>query len=429
MNILIKNIKALLFQDDKFVIKDTDILIKDNVISQISDNIICEQVDKEISGKNKLAMPGLINTHTHSYMTLFRNAADDLPFSKWLFKNILPLEDKMTAEDAYWGSMLGIMEMINTGTTCFTDMYMFIDKTARAVEETGIRAFLSRGLVDAADEAGGRRRLEEANKEMKNWNGKCDRIQFLYAPHAPYTCSPEYLEKIAEQAADKNIGITIHLSESRNEVEEIYSKYKMTSTQLIEKSGIFNCNTIAAHCVYIDERDMAILKKNNVSISTNPVSNLKLANGIAPLKEIIENGINVCMGTDGAASNNTLNMFKEMQILSLIHKGYEEDAEILSANEVLKCATINGAKALGISGSVGVLKEGMKADICIIDIDKPQYYPRNNLVSSLVYSTCGEEVATVIVDGKILMENKEFLTIDTEEVKYNIGQINKRLRI
>ena len=426
MSILIKDVLAVLEKGDGLAVEETSIYIENDTITDIGD--AGRSADTVIDGRNKLAIPGLINNHTHAYMTLFRNYADDLPFSRWLFDKILPAEDGLAPGDSYWGTMLGIMEMIKTGTTCFTDMYIYINETSRAVDETGIRACLSRGLVGSGYDEGGRRRLNEAKSEIEYWKGKAnDRISFIAAPHAPYSCDDRFLLKVMDFAKENNLGINIHLSESRNETAEIYDKYKCTPTELLDRLGVFELNTLAAHCVYLTDTDIDILADKRVNVVTCPVSNLKLGNGTAPIAKLAERGVNVCLGTDGAASNNTLNMFKELQFVTLIHKGKEEKADVISAEEGLRFATSNAAKALGLGDRIGKIKTGYKADIAILDIDKPQYYPRNNLLSALAYSTCGDEVSTVIVDGKILMKDNEFMTIDSEKVKYNINKIADRL--
>ncbi len=428
MKILIKDILAILEREGEFCVQETSIYIEEDKIAGVGayeGEFVPEVV---IDGKNKLAIPGLINAHTHSYMSLFRNCADDLPFHQWLFDHILPLEDKLTPEDAYWGSMLGIMEMIKTGTTCFTDMYMFVNETSRAVEESGIRACLSRGLVGNGDDEGGIRRINEAKKEIEYWKERDNsRISFMIAPHAPYSCDDLYLRKVTDLAKEYGLGINIHLSESKNELSEIQEKYQCTPTEFLNRVGVFDCPTLAAHCVQLTEQDKRLLAEKKVNVVTCPVSNLKLGNGIAPIPELMEQGINLCLGTDGAASNNTLNLFKELQFVTLLHKGTTGRAEAVSAAEGLRFATVNGAKALGLEGKVGKIEAGYQADLTLLDIDKPQYYPRNNLLSALAYSTTGEEVNTVLVDGKLLMKDNEFLTVDTEKVKYHINKITDRL--
>ena len=431
MRLLIRNILTLLSSDSGFEVKEASIVIENDKIVQVGDIDLStenEPFDEVIDGKNKLALPGLVNAHTHSYMTLFRNHADDLPFHEWLFGKILPLEDKLVAEDAYWGSMLGIMEMIGTGTTCFADMYMFPDVTSRAVDESGIRACLSRGLVGSGTDAGGKRRLAEAIKEMEGWRGASSgRLTYMLAPHAPYTCEPDYLHQIVEAARNLSATLNIHLSESLSEVHEIKEKYHKTPTQYMRDAGVFSLNTVAAHCVHLTEEDMDIIAEYGVHVASNPVSNLKLASGIAPIKRLMDRHVNICLGTDSAASNNSLNLFKELQMMALIHKGILLDAEAVIAQDVLKFATINGAKAFGLQHQIGKIEVGMKADICLLNIDQPQFYPHANWVSALAYSTLGSEVQTVIVDGKILMKDKIFLTIDSERVTREVQLIYKRL--
>ena len=426
MNTAIKNIRTLMYEEGKYLIKETDVYIKDDIIAGIDILPQNYKADRIIEGKNKLLMPGLINAHNHSYMTVFRNYADDLPFDDWLFGKILPLEEKLKSEECYWGSMLGIMEMIRTGTTTFADMYIFINETARAVEETGIRAVLSRGLVGCGcDDAGGLRRIKEAKNEIKNWSS-CDRISFMLAPHAPYTCDDKYMKLVVQEAKDLGVGLNIHLSESRNEVCSINERYGCNPVEFLKKTGVFDIHTLAAHCVHLTDEDLYILAENNVHVVTNPVSNMKLGNGFAPVKKMLDKKINVALGTDGPSSNNTQNMFREMSFLSLIHKGKAENAVDISAQESLKIATVNGAEALGVENT-GSIELGMKADLIIINLENPQFYPRNNLISALAYSSSGTEVETVIVNGKILMENNEFISIDKEKVYFEISKISDRL--
>ncbi|MGI5838282.1 MAG: amidohydrolase [bacterium] len=427
MTLVINNILTALFEKGESILKETDVYIDADRIVGVGSPPPDFAAGTVIDGYNKLLLPGLINAHTHSYMTLFRNYADDLPFDTWLFDNIIPLEDKLTGEDCYWGSMLGIMEMLRTGTTCFFDMYLFINETSRAVAESGIRACLSRGLVGEGPEEGGQKRLRAAKEEIAYWGRKNNPlITFMLSPHAPYTCTPAYLARVIEEAKDLGLGLCIHLAESRNEIRTIRDKYNCTPAEYLDRLGFFALPALAAHCVYLTENDMDILAEKNVSVVTNPVSNLKLANGFAPLGRMQEKGINICLGTDGAASNNTLNLFKDLQFVTLIHKGRQENAELIRAADGLRFATVNGAKALGLSESVGCIKAGMQADLIILDIDRPQFYPRHNLLSALAYSATGDEVETVIVNGQILFEKNEYKTIDAEKVLYHVNKISKR---
>ena len=424
MKILIKNIKSLILINNEYQVKNCDICIDGEKIISVVENADSFIPDYIIDGTSRLAIPGLINTHTHSYMSFFRNIADDLSFSDWLFGRISPLEDKLTHEDMYWGAMLACIEMIRTGTTCFVDMNMDMRAVIDAVTHSGMRAVLSRGLVGEGNNEGGRVRLEEnlrAFTECTNPN-----ITFLLGPHAPYTCDCEYLKIVTDTAKKHNLGLTIHLSESINEVENVQKQFNCSPIELMEKTGVFDVPVIAAHCVLLSDNDIDILRRNNVTVTTNPKSNLKLANGIAPLVKLYEKGVNTTIGTDSAASNNTLNMFSEMNYTAMLHKGVSHNPTVMSADDVLKMATVNASKALH-NPNIGQIAPGMCADITILDIDTPQFKPQNNLKSALVYSACGYECDTVIINGKIVMENKEIKTIDTQKVYYECEQIIKRI--
>ncbi len=385
------------------------------------------KADTLIDGHNRLLMPGMVNSHTHAYMSVFRNLADDLAFEDWLFGRISPLEDKLLLNDCYWGNMLSCFEMIKSGTTCFVDMHMALKQSVLAAQESGMRAVITRGLVgsDRHDD-GGTKRIREAFEEYEfARDNDYDRIKFMLGPHAVYTCGKDYLAGIAELAKERNFGINIHLSETKHEVEECIKNNGMSPVKYIESLGLLDVPAIAAHCVYLDDEDIAILKNRNVSVATNPASNMKLGNGFAPVSRLIKEGVNVCLGTDSQASNNTLNMFTEMRLLSLIHKGVDCDAQAMSAKTVLKCATTNGYRAIGMGNIAGKIETGKVADLVLLDIDAPQFYPRNNLAAALVYSANGSEADTVIIDGEIVMKNREVLTIDTERVYYEINRITK----
>lgn len=428
MDILIKNVKTVLPDEEKiFTVRECSVYIQKDCIAGIDSEPEGFQAGTVLDGAGKLLIPGLVNGHTHVYMTVFRNYADDMNFTDWLFNNILPLEDKLVPEDAYWGTMLGYMEMLRTGTTCSLDMYIFPDEAARARQECGIRAVMSRGLTGSSEDAeGGERRLKEAVGEIERWKGS-DGLSFMLAPHAPYTCDPGYLREVVATAERLGVGLNIHVSESRDEIKQIKEKYGCSPVELLDGIGVLKSNTVAAHCVYLSDSDIEIMAERGVSIATNPVSNLKLGNGFAPLQKILASGINVCLGTDGAASNNALNMFRDLGYLTLLHKGTTEDAGFLSAYEALKIATANGAGALGLGGVTGEIKKGMKADLVLMDMEKPWLKPENDLISALAYSCNGSEVDTVIVNGKILYRNGEYTTIDSERVFYQVEKICRRL--
>lgn len=424
MGIVIKNTLAILPEGSKDEVRETSIYIEGNKIVGIGTEPAGFKADKVIDGKDKLAIPGLINCHTHSYMSFMRNVADDLSFMDWLFGTIDPIEQQMSDEDTYWGACLAIIEMMKSGTTCFNDMMMNIKQTTRAIKESGMRAVMSRGLVGSAEDDGGR--IDQTYEEME-FCKDCDRITFKFGPHAPYTCSDDYFRRVSDEAKKAGIGIHVHLSESVSEIEGVKEKYNCSPIEMADKNGLFDIPCIAAHCVQVDEHDMDIMAKKGVSVVSNPASNMKLGNGVAPVPEMLEKGINVCIGTDGAASNNSLNMFHEMSLMALIHKGTHKTPQCVGAREVFKMATINGAKALCLENEVGSLEVGKKADIAILDLNNPSLMPKNNLIAGLSYSANGSEVDTVIIDGQITMEGRKILTMDEQLVYSKIDEIIKRM--
>lgn len=434
MGILIRNVNALMWGGDRkenrdeneFYLERQSFYIENGIIAGIGEEPENFKADKIIEGKDRLLMPGLINCHCHAYMTLFRNCADDLSFTDWLFGHISPLEDKLVPEDAYWGAKLAILEMIKSGTTCFADMHMNINQTTRAVDETGIRAVIGRGLVGDGTDEGGKRRIDEALLEFNKWKDH-PRMTFLLAPHAPYTCSKDYLKQVTEVAKENGLGIEIHLSESMTEIENMEKERQISPIRYVKEAGIFDVPVLAAHCVHLSDEDRKILKEEGVSVATNPVSNMKLGNGFADVPAMLREGIRVCIGTDGAASNNALNMFHEMNILGLIHKGAYKEAQCVSAMEVLKAATIDGARALELGNQIGSLAVGKQADLILLDTTLPQFNPENNLISGLVYSANGSEVRTVLVAGEVIMEDGELRTMDAEEILKEVNERAERL--
>jgi len=339
----------------------------------------------------------------------------------------MPLEDKMTAEDVYWGTLLAIMEMLRTGTTSFIDMYVFIDEVAHAVADSGMRAALSRGLLGGEDDpSAGETRLREAYDAIEKWKGASN-ISFMLAPHAPYTCDEGFQREVAQEAKRLDLPINTHISEGLVEVDTIREKYGCTSVELLDRTGLLTDRTVAAHCVQVSDSDIDILAERGVCVVTNPVSNLKLANGVAPVPKMLKAGVKVALGTDGASSNNTLNMFRELTMLTLIHKGINHDALAVTAREGFSIATRGGAAAMG-RNDIGEIKPGNIADLVILDLNTPNMQPVNDPVSALAYSTNGSEVDTVMVGGRVLMENKEFLTIDSDLVYDKVAKICERIR-
>ena len=426
MGIVLKDILAILPNGEKDEVRKTCIYIEGNRIAAVGEKPEGFREDKVIDGQDRLVIPGLINCHTHSYMAFMRNVADDLSFMDWLFGTIDPIEQQMTDEDTYWGACLAIIEMIKSGTTCFNDMQMNIHQTTRAVKESGMRAVISRGLIGSGHDEAGQMRLRQAYEE-RDAAKDCDRLSFMLGPHAPYTCDDGFMRVVSEEAKKNGMRIHVHLSESVSEIEQIREKYGLTPIEMADRNGLFDVPAIAAHCVQVTDEDIAILKGKKVSVVTNPASNMKLGNGFAPIGKMVEMGVNVCLGTDGAASNNSLNMFRELGLLTLIHKGVNKTPQCISAREGFRIATINGAKALGLAEETGSIEAGKKADLAILDLNTPSLTPRNNLIAGLSYSANGSEVETVIIDGKIVMEDRKVLTMDEELVYKKINEIIVRM--
>lgn len=415
MKIKIDSPLVLLSEGDGFAVREADIYIDGNTIAAVGAAPEGFVPDRVLSGTDRLVIPGLINMHTHNYMTLFRNLADDVPFNEWLFERVMPREDKMTPEDAYLGATLGIMEMLRSGTTCFNDMQMHIHQTTKAAVDAGIRASIGRGLSGDREDEGGIRRLQEALQEIETWQEE-PLLSFTMAPHAPYSATGRYMQQAAEIAREKKIPLHIHLSESDFEVETMKKEQGMSPIAYADSLGLLDQPIIIAHCVKLDDHDIELLAKPTVSVVTNPASNMKLGNGFAPIPKLLAAGVNVCLGTDGAASNNSLNLFHEMNLLTLIHKGQMGDAVSVSAVQALKMVTENAARALGMEDKLGRIAPGYQADLAILNLNVPQMQPTNNIVSSLTYSANGSEVETVLVRGEIVMENRMFTRIDEEWV-------------
>ncbi|MCD6189572.1 MAG: amidohydrolase family protein, partial [Thermococcus sp.] len=406
MSILIKN-GHVIYGATLEVIR-ADIYIENNEISKVGKNLNIG-ADYVIDAKGKVVSPGFINSHTHSPMALLRGLADDLPLMEWLQKYVWPMERKLKPNHIYWGALLGALEMVKSGTTTFVDMYFHMEEVAEAVEKAGIRAYLSYGMVDLGDEEKRNAEIRETLKLLKFIeNLDSPRIEFLFGPHALYTCSPELLRWVREKADETGKKITIHVSETRDEVRQIKEKYGRTPVEFLDELGFLKDDVIAAHGVWLSDKEVKILAEKGVTIVHNPGSNMKLASGVMPLKKLLGAGVNVALGTDGAASNNNLDIVEEMKLAALLHKVHNLDPTVADAGAIFKMATQNGAKALGLNA--GVIKEGALADVVIFDFNKPHLRPITNVISHIVYSANGNDVETTIVDGKIVMLDREVLT-------------------
>lgn len=382
--------------------------------------------DKVIDASGCVVLPGLINTHTHAAMTLFRSYADDLPLMEWLNTKIWPIEGIMTGADVYWGTMLSILEMIKSGTTTFVDMYSFMDDVARAVEESGIRGVLSRGVIGIGPN--GEASLMESVDFVKNWQGKASgRITTMLAPHAPYTCPPDYLKKVMNYADQLGVGIHIHLAETLSEVADMEKAYGKRPVELMNEIGLLERHVLGAHVVHVNEGELDILAEKKVGVAHNPQSNMKLASGIAPVAKMLRQGIPVALGTDGASSNNNLDMMEEMRSASLLQKVATMDPTSLPAYQTLEMATRNGAAVLKMEEEIGQIAVGKKADLILVDFHKPHLYPRHDTAAHLVYAAQSADVKTVVIDGKVVMENRQVLTMDEERILYEAEKCAKRL--
>ena len=419
-DLLIKHIDIL---SDTETIKNGAIAITNGYIDGIltgEDITIAEQCATEVlDGKGQLAAPGLVNTHTHIAMGLFRNYADDLELMEWLETAIWPTEAKLNDTLIKYGTELGIAEMLRSGTTTFSDMYFFMNTTAEVVKETGMRAVLSRGLAGVsltADQA-----LVENADLYRTWHGyDNNRVKVLLGPHAPYTCPDSYMEKVIALSHELGAGIHMHLSETKFEVDTVLKETGKTPIAHMHDLGLFHDGALAAHCVHVTPENMDIMVENNVAVAHNPQSNLKLASGIAPVVEMQEKGITVGLGTDGSASNNNADMLEEVRLAATLHKARLYNPKAIPAANAWAMGTVEGAKALGYN-DLGLLQPGYRADIVLYDTTGMHWVPRYNDLAALVYSTNSSDANTVIINGKILMKDKELLTIDEEKLRSEIS--------
>ena len=382
---------------------------------------------EKIDCGNKLTTPGLVNAHTHAAMTLFRSYADDMALMDWLQKKIWPAEANLTAEDVYWGTQLAIAEMLASGTTAFADMYFFMDQVAKACVETGMRASLSRGLI-AVDGPGQEERFAENEQLFNDFHGAADgRITVMLGPHAPYTCPPRCMEKVVAIARRIGAEIHVHLSETKDEVEKCKSIYGKSPVALLDGLEVFDCGTLAAHCVWVSEEDIQILAEKKVRVVHNPSSNLKLASGAAPVAAMLNAGVTVALGTDGATSNNKLDMLEEIRMASFLQKLDRMDPTVLPSSQVLQVAHQGGAAAIGQGDVLGRIEPGYKADLAIYDTTAPHWFPQHDLASILTYAAASADVSHTLVDGRVLYRNGEFTTLDIAKVKAETNARGLRL--
>ena len=418
MSILYKNINYLDLENEK-IIEGADIFIEGNLIKKIGNNLQIK-ASEVIDGNFLLMTPGFVNGHTHLGMSYFRNYADDLKLMDWLENEIWPIENKLTADDIYWSSLLSICENIKSGVTNFCDMYYEMDRVCDATIISGIRGTLTRGLTD--NDGKGKEKLKSIRELYNNYHNKANgRIKVVPAPHAIYTCSENFLREISDLSKDLDGIINIHLSETKGEVENSLKEHGMTPISYVNSLGLLDNHVIAAHCVHITDEEISLIKDKKFYPIYTPTSNLKLASGFTPVEKLLKNNIIMGIGTDGDSSNNSQNLLQDMHIGAIVNKAREMDEQAVKAIEILKMATINGQKALGIS-KAGLIKEDYLADLTIFNLKSSNFTPKNNLINALVYSATAEDVRDVLCDGKFVMRNRELVNLDEERIKFEVNR-------
>lgn len=372
------------------------------------------QADETIESEHLVAMPGLINTHTHAGMTLLRGYADDLPLEVWLQSKIWPFEANLSEDDVFWGTMLACAEMIRGGTTTFCDMYFHENRGVEAALQSGLRmcpGAVLLGFLPNANE-----KIARARDFLRDWRAH-ELITPFLAPHSLYTCDQSQWEQLVKIAREENAIISTHASETRREVADVTAQWGQSPIQTLHKIGALDGHLLAAHCVFTDEIDRDIMAQTPFFVSHNPQSNLKLASGIAPVEDYLKRGICVGLAPDGAASNNRLDVWQEMRLAATLHKATTGDATTVSALQALKMATIDGARCLGLDSQIGTLESGKRADLVLVDFDKPHLTPRHNIVSHLVYAASSSDVDSTLVNGRFLLRGGRFQKMDVRQVQ------------
>lgn len=417
MSILLKDGKVL--YGDKFKLVGSDILIEDNKIVEVSEEIN-KTADSVLSCENRVIIPGLINSHTHASMSLFRGFGDGLKLDDWLEK-IYSYEKDLTSDQIRWGSYVGMLEMIRSGITTFTDMYFMEDVVAQSASNIGMRAFLSPGISDRAEEP--HKEIDRANEVLESIKDlEDDRINFMYGPHTTYTCSKDFLTRVRDLSEKNNVKIHIHLAETKSGREETLDRHDLGPVELLGKLDMLNEKLVAAHGVWLSDEEIDILGDSNANLVYNPSSNAKLSSGTAPINKILSENINVGLGTDGMASNDSFDIFEEMKIGALLQRVKNRQ---ISAKSMFKMATQNGAKALGINA--GVIEEGKLADLAIINLNSPNLTPFNDPIVNLVFSGHGSNVESVIIDGELIMLDNEILNLDESEIMKKVDKISEEI--
>lgn len=426
MDILIKNCNLISMAENREKYEQkADVLIQNKKITKIGKNIEVLDDTKIIDASNKVCMPGLINTHSHLSMSIFRETLDGYTLQDWLNKKIWPMEEKLTREDIYYASLLSFIEMVSTGTVIANDQYFMAEETIKAANDIGARLQTTRTVNDVANNA--ETRLEELEKLIEEYNNKYENITLNIGIHGLYTTGADTVKKCIKLAKEYDLPIHMHFCENKKETEDIKKAYNVSSTVDVLKNYFTETHNILAHVVKVTDEEIEELSKMDVSIAHCPVSNLRLGCGISPIQKMIDKGINVTLGTDGQGSGSNLDMFETMKFAALLQKGEFENAKNMEAYEVLKMATINGAKALKLKDRIGTIEEGKDADLIILNLNTETCQPEGNVFSDIVYNAKGSNVQTTIINGRIIMENRQISGINKQKIIEKCTEIIKRI--
>ncbi len=426
MDILIKNCNLISMSDRKPRIQEhMSIYIENGIITQIASEVTPEIGAKIIDADGKICMPGLINTHAHLAMSVFRETLDGYTLQDWLNKKIWPMEDKLTREDIYYASLLSCLEMISTGTVMANDQYFMAEDTIRAAIEIGMRLQVTQTVNDVGNLQ--EERIEKLRNLVENYKNRYDLITLNVGIHGLYTTGEKTVRELIEYAKENELPIHMHYCENQKEVEDIKANYNVESPVEVLKEYFLDTHNILAHAVKVTDEEIDALSKMDVSIAHCPVSNLRLGCGVAPIQKMLDKRINVSLGTDGQGSGSNLDMFEAMKFAALLQKGVYENSKNMDCYEVLKMATINGAKALGLENEIGSIEEGKSADIILLDLDTELTNPKGNIFSDIVYNAKGSNVSHTIIKGKLLMEDRELVNVDKYEIFNKCEEIIKRI--
>ncbi|GIP02348.1 amidohydrolase [Paenibacillus lautus] len=424
---MVKNGTFAVLEEGQSVLRGYLVVENDRITYLGEEEPVVEEGTEIIDGTHLFFLPGLVNTHGHAAMSLLRGYGDDLALQVWLQEKMWPMEAKFTSDDVYWGTSLSVLEMIKGGTTTFVDMYDHMDQVAKVVQDSGMRGVLTRGVIGLCPPEVQQQKLDEAVAFAKDWHGKADgRITTMISPHAPYTCPPDFIEKFVQASHDLNLPLHTHMSETETEVAQNVKDYGLRPVAHLEKLGMFSRPTLLAHAVHLTDEEIEVLAKHQVAVSHNPGSNLKLASGVARVPALLKAGVTVSLGTDGPASNNNLDMFEEMRLAALIHKGVSGDPTAIPASEALRMGTVYGAKSAFLE-DIGMLAVGMKADMIALNTDQAHFLPRTDYISHAIYSASAKDVEHVWVDGKQVVKNGASLTLDEERIRREAQRAFERL--